>query len=356
MFTFIMMTKFLFINNNKMIKLSMMKILFLMILIFSTMITINSSSWINAWMGMEINLMSFIPLMMNKLKNKKNSNSMMIYFIIQAGASSILMMMIIMMKMELNFMKFNLIMNMIQMSLLLKLGASPFHWWTPKFTINLNWNNLFIFLTWQKIAPMFLLISMNSNSMIYMSTLMSTLIGAIMGMNQTLIKLIMVYSSINHLGWMLMMLIINMKMLMMYFIIYSLINFMICMMMNNLNMMFLNQLIKNNNQNLNLKLIIISLFFSLSGLPPFIGFLPKLFSLILMLKNNLIFESILFIFMAIISLSFYINPLMSIFINKKFNMKWNNKINEIFKMINSIILMNLILIMLILTPIMNNII
>nr|QTH79108.1 NADH dehydrogenase subunit 2 [Empria sp.] len=346
------MTKFLFIKN-KISKLSLMKFNFYIMLFMSTMISINSSSWINAWMGMEINLMSFIPLMM--MNSKKNSNSMMMYFIIQAGASSMLIMMIILMKLQINLNKIFSLMNCMQLSLMLKLGASPLHWWMPKIMINLNWMNCFMLLTWQKIAPLFLLMTTNNNMMIYIMSIMSTMIGAIMGLNQTSIKLIMSYSSINHLGWMLMTMIINMKMMIIYFMIYSLISMMICIIMNNNKFNFINQLFKNNNQNINIKLILMSLFLSLSGLPPMIGFLPKLFTLMLMIKNNMFMETIMFIILATISLSYYINPMMSMLILTKSNLKWNYKNNNINKIFKSILMFNMLIIMIMLTPMMNNI-
>nr|QTH79134.1 NADH dehydrogenase subunit 2 [Taxoblenus sinicus] len=347
------MTKFLIVKKLNSSKMNNMNILFYFILILSTTIVINSSSWFNAWMGMEINLMSFIPLMSMK-KIKKTSNSMMMYFIIQAGASSLLFMTIIMMKMQMIFFKINFMMSCLQLSLLMKLGASPFHWWMPKILKNLNWMNCFILLTWQKIAPMILMMSTNNNYLIYISSLLSTFMGAILGMNQNSIKLIMAYSSINHLGWLLITMILNMNLLFIYFFIYSITNLMICMLMNNLNYNFLNQLYKNNNQNMNNKLIMMSLFFSLAGLPPFIGFMPKLLTLIMMMKNNLIMESMLFIIMATISLSFYINPILSITIMMKFNSKWNFKIFQINKIMMSILIMNLLLIMMIFTPMLNN--
>nr|WPN89765.1 NADH dehydrogenase subunit 2 [Sinoscolia sp. 1 GYN-2023a] len=346
------MTKLFFLNKMNFKKSLMMK-MFLMTLIFSTMITINSSSWLNAWMGMEINLMSFIPLMMNKSK-MKISSSMMIYFIIQASASSMLLMLIIMTKIQFNFIKMNLINIMIQLSLLVKLGAAPLHWWMPKILINLNWMNCFILLTWQKIAPLFLLIMTNNNFMIYLMSMFSTYMGALLGMNQTSIKLILMYSSINHLGWMLMLINLNIKMLMIYFLIYMVTNYLICLMMNNFKFNYLNQLFKNNNQNMINKIMILSLFLSLSGLPPFLGFLPKILTLIIMINNKLIMESVLFIIMATISLSFYINPLISMFMIMKINNKWNNKNYMINLKMFNIIMINIMMMMIIIMPMMNN--
>nr|AKQ53265.1 NADH dehydrogenase subunit 2 [Tenthredo tienmushana] len=347
------LTKYFFKKKNNSSLLNL-KILFIIIMILSSLIAINSSSWFMMWMSMEMNLMSFIPLMMNSSKKIKISNSMMIYFIIQAMASSILIMIIIMMKLQNNIIKMNFLMNMMQLSLLMKLGASPFHWWTPKIFNNLSWMNCFMFLTWQKIIPLFLLMNFNNNFMIYISALTSSFMGAMLGINQISIKLIMNYSSINHLGWMLMTLMINKNLLLMYFMFYSLINLMISLIMNNYNFKFINQLFKNNNQNMNMKLIMMSMFLSLSGMPPMLGFLPKILTLMLMIKNNMIMETLMFIILSTISLSFYINILMSMFIFSKNNSKWMNKNNFNFnKTIFSILLLNLMLMLIIIIPLLN---
>nr|QSF20077.1 NADH dehydrogenase subunit 2 [Xenapatidea procincta] len=347
------MTKFFFLNKINLMNLSLMKYLFYFMLMMSTLITINSSSWINSWMGMEINLMSFIPLLINN-NNKKKSNSMMIYFIIQASASSLLIMMIIMMKLQMNPIKMNMINFFIQLSLLMKLGASPFHWWMPKIVINLNWFNNFIFLTWQKIAPIFMLSYSNNNFMIYLSAMFSILIGAILGINQTLIKLILIYSSINNLGWMLLTLMMNQNLLILYILIYSITNMLICMLMNNLNMNYINQLFKMNNQSMNLKLITMSLFLSLSGLPPFLGFFTKFLTLMMMINNNLLIESMIMIMMALLSISFYMNPMLSMFLNFKYNMKWNMKMMMINKSTMSVMMINMMLSLIIIYSLINN--
>nr|AFV13083.1 NADH dehydrogenase subunit 2 [Monocellicampa pruni] len=333
--------KKLFIN-----KFNNFKLMFFMTLILGTMISINSNTWINAWIGMEINLMSFIPLMFNF---KKSSNSIMMYFITQALASSLILFSTLMMKIETNLVKLNMMFSMIQLSLLIKLGAAPMHWWSPKTFINLNWKMGFIFLTWQKIAPLILLTSsLNNNLLIYMSMISSIIMGALLGMNQSLIKFVMIYSSINHTGWMLLALMLNTKLMIFYFMIYTLTNFMICINMNNSNFNYINQLFKINNQNIYIKMLSISMFLSLSGMPPFLGFMPKIMILIIALNNNLYLESLLLIITATLTLSFYMNPMLSMFLTMKLSMKWNNKISYIHKSMQMLILINLLISLMIL--------
>nr|YP_010178019.1 NADH dehydrogenase subunit 2 [Conaspidia wangi]QSZ78250.1 NADH dehydrogenase subunit 2 [Conaspidia wangi] len=339
-------------NNNFTNKLSYMKYLFLLILILSTLLMINSSSWYNAWMMMEINLLSFIPIMLHKSKKNKSSNPMMMYFFVQTSSSSWFIMMLIISNLETNLIKINIIFTVIQLSLLMKLGASPFHWWMPKILPNLSWMNCFILFTWQKIGPLILLESLNVNSMTYLSSILSIYFGAILGMNQTSIKLIMAYSSINHLGWILMSLMIETSMLIIYLIVYSSINLMICLMMNSLNFNNLNNLFKNKSNNVN-EMLMMSLFLSLSGMPPLLGFLPKFMLLLMMIKNSLLIETLFFILMSVISLSFYFNPLMSMLFFSKFNLKFNYKNFFFNKTLSSILMINLSLSLFVSSHLMN---
>nr|YP_010726243.1 NADH dehydrogenase subunit 2 [Gilpinia tabulaeformis]WDY84718.1 NADH dehydrogenase subunit 2 [Gilpinia tabulaeformis] len=317
MMNLIFIKKFMYLMNlNK---------YFYLMLIFGTLITINSSSWIGSWMGMEMNLLSFIPLLMNKMKLSKNSNSSMMYYIIQVCGSSMLLMMILMMK--LNFFMFNnnLFIIFLQISLILKLGASPFHWWLIKIMNSMSWMNCFLLMSFQKIAPLFLLLNTNISNVIYMSMLFSGLIGSLMGINQTSLKMIMGYSSLNHLSWMFMTMFIDMNILIIYLIIYFLNNFMICMFFMYFDLNYLNQIYVMNNMNFFLKLLIMMMFLSMAGIPPMFGFLPKFFVFILMIKNLFFIESFMFIVFTLIVLFYYINLILPSMLNLKLVMKLNLK-------------------------------
>nr|WEG22902.1 NADH dehydrogenase subunit 2 [Gilpinia sp.] len=296
---------------------------FYFMLIFGTMITINSSSWIGAWMGMEVNLMSFIPLLINKMKLSNNSGSSMSYYIIQVGASSMLLMSILMMKMNFILINMNFFMIFIQISLILKLGASPFHWWMIKIMNSLSWMNCFLIMTLQKIAPLFLLMNINISIFIYFSMVLSGLIGSMMGVNQTSLKLIMGYSSVNHLSWIFMSMMIDMNILLIYLMIYFLNNLIICIFFDYFNLNYLNQVYNFNNMSFYLKIIVMMMFLSMAGIPPMFGFLPKFFVFILMIKNGFFIECMMFIVFTLIVLFYYINLIMPSLLFLKYNLKLN---------------------------------
>nr|QRV62456.1 NADH dehydrogenase subunit 2 [Hydroporus axillaris] len=286
------------------------KLIFSSMLFFGTMITISSYSWLGVWMGLEINLLSFIPLI-NMKNNKFSSESSIKYFLIQAIASSILLFSIIMFisksKMINEMYYFNSILMMTMNSaILLKLGAAPFHFWFPEVIEGLNWMNSLILMTWQKIAPMMILsYTMKLNMFIYIIIILSTFIGSIGGLNQISLRKMLAFSSINHIGWMISSFIINEIMWIIYFLIYSIISISIIWMLNKFNIFLLNQLFLMMNNLYTIKYFLLMNLMSLSGLPPFLGFLPKWIIIQNLSLNNFLL-TLFMIMMTLITLFFYL--------------------------------------------------
>lgn len=321
---------------------------FYLMLIFGILITINSSSWIGAWIGMEVNLLSFIPLLINSNnKLSKFSNSSMIYYIIQVGASSFLFIRILIIKINLIFMNINFFMIFLQIRLILKLGASPFHWWLVKIINNVRWINCFIILTLQKIAPLFILININNRLIIYISIILSGFIGSLLGLNQTSLKLVIVYSSINHMSWIFMSILIDFYILLIYLIIYSLNNLIICIFFSYFNINYLSQVYKFNNMSYFMKFLVIIIFISIAGIPPIFGFIPKFFVFILIVNNRFFIECFIFIIFTLIVLFYYINLILPSMLYLKLIFKLNlNNLNINFYFL-IVVLFNVFIILII---------
>nr|YP_009499393.1 NADH dehydrogenase subunit 2 [Ganisa cyanogrisea]AWT58424.1 NADH dehydrogenase subunit 2 [Ganisa cyanogrisea] len=304
---------YFFFNSNKKF--------FFFTLIFSTLISISANSWLGCWIGLEINLLSFIPLISNS-NNLLTTEASLKYFLTQSIASinflfSILLKMIIMKNFNMNM----FLIIMINFSLLMKMGFAPFHFWFPNIIEGLNWFYTFILLTWQKITPMILLSYYFNPQFLLIIITMNIIIGAIGGLNQTSLRKIMVFSSINNLGWMLISLIISENLWLFYFILYSFLVMIMCFFFYNLNMSFMNQLFINN-INFIIKLNLLINFLSLGGLPPFIGFFPKWIIINFLLINKLYLLTLVFIMMSLITLFFYIRIIYSTFLFNYLKMKW----------------------------------
>nr|ACY56495.1 NADH dehydrogenase subunit 2 [Onykia robusta] len=313
--------------------------LFVMIMIMGTLFSLSSSHWITMWMGLELNLMGFLPLMNIKGKTMEAEASMK-YFIIQSMSSSILIISsVIMYNYNLSWYSMftnNMISFMIILSLILKLGGAPLHFWLPSVTKQMSWSILFLMLTWQKLAPLLMLSLMNSNLfMILLFSILSTITGSIMALNQTNIQLIMTYSSISHLGWMMSTISLNSSLSLMYFINYILISIPL---MNMLSMSTGNHLFMLTHKNKTSNMLIISLILSLGGLPPLLGFMSKLIILISLIQMKMMLLTLLLFTGTLISLYFYLN--MSLMLMIKSYMMFNTTTST--TVFNPIIAMNLL--------------
>nr|YP_009112356.1 NADH dehydrogenase subunit 2 [Prays oleae]AIY61490.1 NADH dehydrogenase subunit 2 [Prays oleae] len=301
--------------------LNMNKMFFFFILIFSTLISISSNSWLGCWVGLEINLLSFIPLISN-VNNMMSSEASLKYFLTQSIASINLLFFIILMSIFFFNMKFNNFLYMlINMSLMMKMGSAPFHFWFPMLIENLSWMNCFIIMTWQKIAPIILLSYLMNNNFLMYVMMMNTIIGAIGGISQTSLRKILAFSSINNLGWMMSAIMISENLFLFYFFIYSFLIFSMCSIFYFMNTFFFNQIFF-----YNLKpLIKISLFMnllSLGGLPPFLGFMPKWILINFLIFNKMMMLTFIFIMGSLILLYFYIRLTYSSFLLNYLKSKW----------------------------------
>nr|YP_010385087.1 NADH dehydrogenase subunit 2 [Lydina aenea]UPL65097.1 NADH dehydrogenase subunit 2 [Lydina aenea] len=297
------------------------KIMFLSILMMGTMISISANSWLSAWMGLEINLLAFIPLMSdNKLMSTESSLK---YFLTQALASSVLLFSVILhMLNSSNFNSYYLMEMMISFSLLLKMGSAPFHFWFPNVMEGLSWLNALILMTWQKIAPLMLISYIMIKPIIIMSIIISTMIGALMGLNQTSLRKLMAYSSINHLGWMLAAMYNSNLLWMVYFLFYSFLSFSTIFMFKMFEISHINQLFAVFFNYKILKFLMMFNLLSLGGLPPFIGFYPKWIVIQSLTMNNQFFLLTLMIVMTLITLYFYIRLTYSAFMLNYYENNW----------------------------------
>lgn len=301
--------------------------MFLSTLIFGTLITISSNSWLGAWIGLEINLLSFIPLI-NDVNNLKSSEASLKYFLTQAIASSILLFAVILfiIKSNLLFM-FDFVIDksykiIILSSLLLKRGTAPFHFWFPEVIEGLSWNNCLILITWQKLAPLILIFYSILYKIIIGIIFITVCVGSLGGLNQTSLKKIMAFSSINHLGWILIGILINEQLWLTYFIFYSFISMTIIIILNLYRISHFNQIFSIFSSNKYLKYLTSLNILSLGGLPPFTGFIPKWIIIEFLSSQNQILLILWTIRITLITLFFYLRLCFSALIINYIENNW----------------------------------
>nr|YP_009443435.1 NADH dehydrogenase subunit 2 [Argonauta hians]ATR85781.1 NADH dehydrogenase subunit 2 [Argonauta hians] len=301
--------------NNKFFPSNFMM---LMMMFMGSIMSMSSSHWMMMWMGLELNLMGILPLMNIKSKNLEIESSMK-YFIIQSLSSSLFFLSSIfsfLYSTNMYSMFFNSSFSSLMMiSLLIKLGSVPFHFWLPSMCKFLSWSILYFILSWQKLAPLYMLSLINTNFyLLIISSIFSSIIGSIQAINQTNLQMIMTYSSISHLGWMIPATSINNSMMMFYLLIYSIIIIPLFYFFSSFSTNYLFSLSEQNFLNNNQNIMISSLLLSLGGIPPTLGFLSKLMIMNMLIYMNMMILPLILFFGTIISLYFYLNMMMMILI------------------------------------------
>nr|YP_009059673.1 NADH dehydrogenase subunit 2 [Sinanodonta woodiana]ADP23784.1 NADH dehydrogenase subunit 2 [Sinanodonta woodiana]ADP23798.1 NADH dehydrogenase subunit 2 [Sinanodonta woodiana]ADP23812.1 NADH dehydrogenase subunit 2 [Sinanodonta woodiana]ADP23826.1 NADH dehydrogenase subunit 2 [Sinanodonta woodiana]ADP23840.1 NADH dehydrogenase subunit 2 [Sinanodonta woodiana] len=282
------------------------KLLFMFLMISSTCLVASSSNWLTTWMGLEINMLGYIPLIFLK-DNAMESEAAVKYLIPQSVGSTIFISSAIIS----NY--FNNLQILMLIAMCLKLGVAPFHFWFPPVMATLQLIPAFILLTWQKIAPILVIASLNTLllKMIMPIAVISALWGGVGGINQTDIRSLLTYSSIGHTGWMLASIASNHMIMFSYLLTYILINASIFTFLLKENMKSYKQLFYSK-ESTKMFILTISLL-SLGGLPPLTGFLMKL--LVLMFTEAKMVIIFGLITGALMSLFYYLSLTFSVLLN-----------------------------------------
>nr|BBA31734.1 NADH dehydrogenase subunit 2 [Mus musculus]BCG29085.1 NADH dehydrogenase subunit 2 [Mus musculus] len=276
------------------------------------MITMSSTNLMLMWMGLEFNLLAIIPMLINK-KNPRSTEAATKYFVTQATASMIILLAIVLNYKQLGTWMFqqqtnSLILNMTLMALSMKLGLAPFHFWLPEVTQGIPLHTGLILLTWQKIAPLSILIQIYpllNSTIILMLAITSIFMGAWGGLNQTQMRKIMAYSSIAHMGWMLAILPYNPSLTLLNLMIYIILTVPMFMALMLNSSMTINSISLLWNKTPAMLTMISLMLLSLGGLPPLTGFLPKWIIITELMKNNCLIMATLMAMMALLNLFFY---------------------------------------------------
>jgi NADH-ubiquinone oxidoreductase chain 2 len=244
---------------------------------------------------------------------------------------------------------------LISVGFLFKIAAAPFHWWSPDVYDGVPTIVTTFIAIMGKIAILILLLELvhYTNSLIYSTTqsyswtvslsiscLFSLIIGTVLGLTQTRIKRLLAYSTISHIGFILLALIVNSiesyQAFFFYVIQYILTNlnaFMIIIAIGYslylyyTNVSEFNNLPERNNSpiqlisqlkgyftiNPMLALCFIITMFSFIGLPPLVGFFAKQMVLTTALDNNKIVLVLISVFTSVIGAVYYLTVIKTIY-------------------------------------------
>ncbi|YP_002000315.1 NADH dehydrogenase subunit 2 (mitochondrion) [Ochotona curzoniae] len=277
-----------------------------------TAIATFSSHWLLIWVGLEMNMLSIIPILTYK-SNPRSTEAATKYFLTQATASMILMMAILL---NLMYSGHWTILNpnnhippfLLTIALTMKLGVAPFHFWLPEVAQGVNLKSSLLLLTWQKIAPLSILHQIHNSLNTPLLTLMgllSIMIGGWGGLNQTQLRKILAYSSIAHMGWMTTILVYNPDIMLLNLIIYITLTIPMFMLLIINSSTTALSLAQTWNKTPLMTAAMLTILMSLGGLPPLTGFMPKWAIINELTKNNSIILPTLMAMLALLNLYFY---------------------------------------------------
>nr|WIM51602.1 NADH dehydrogenase subunit 2 [Parabathippus shelfordi] len=250
---------------------------FVFIYLLSFVLVMGSDDWFLVWMGLEINMMSFLILIYRR-SDLSIIESCLKYFFIQSIGSALLI--------GLFYLNESLLGNMFFVILSYKVGAGPFFFWFPSLCSGMMWVSCYVLMTFQSILPL-LLMQMFVHWVLWLIVVLSLIVGILGSFNQCNMKQLMAYSSIHHLGWIMLVMMIDvgwfMYMLIYMLVLYSVVGFLVKEEVVDLSMMYYNKF----------KMFFVIGMLSMGGIPPLLGFYLKWMALVNILSNNMIYVMML---------------------------------------------------------------
>lgn len=341
-------------DKNSEIFLNFELLMLILLCMFGILIIISSNNLFILYLGIELQSLSIYILCCLKRYSNKSLECGLKYFIFGSYASLILLLGISFIYLifgTLNFNEINLLINTfnydnnlllhlglicILLGFFFKLAIAPFHWWLPDIFEGSADNITFFLAIIPKLPLFFILYRLNllifSNFIFYsyffiFCGILSISIGVILALYVVKLKKLLAYSSIVHMGYMLIALSLNLKISaaisFYYFLIYivATINiFSIYLLIKNTHVIVSGNItdlayLKNSNKFLSI-ITIISLF-SLAGIPPFMGFYGKLliFNFLIFTGNYII--CFVLLLLSIASCIYYIRLIRFIYFDDK---------------------------------------
>nr|YP_007317453.1 NADH dehydrogenase subunit 2 [Halicryptus spinulosus]CBK55566.1 NADH dehydrogenase subunit 2 [Halicryptus spinulosus] len=284
--------------------------IFWFLLGLSTILVFGSSVWFTMWLGLEINMLSFVVLLISG-ESMRESEAGIKYFLVQVLGSILFLFGSLLMSFwgQASSYLFGMFYFFIVVAVALKLGMGPVHFWFPGVMDGIRWMNCGLLMTWQKLGPFCILAGLNLGFMsilMFFFSALSGLIGGFGGLNQVSLRKLLAFSSIGHLGWLTGSLLVSDLIWRVYFLMYSFLSFFFSYIINSLWLIWFgpgfNYGWKNNFKGL----VVMFMFFSLGGLPPFGGFFMKWMVFSSLLINGMWLLAFILIGGSLMNLYYYL--------------------------------------------------
>nr|YP_913667.1 NADH dehydrogenase subunit 2 [Moxostoma poecilurum]BAF41741.1 NADH denydrogenase subunit 2 [Moxostoma poecilurum] len=278
-----------------------------------TTLTFASSHWLLAWMGLEVNTLAILPLMAQH-HHPRAVEATTKYFLTQATAAAMILFASttnawLVGEWDINNLSHPFATTTAITALALKIGLAPVHFWMPEVLQGLDLTTGLILSTWQKLAPFALIIQVApaiDPMLLTLLGLASTLVGGWGGLNQTQLRKILAYSSIAHMGWMIIILQYAPQLTLLALGTYIFMTSATFLALKLSSATKINALTMAWSKNPVMVATTALVLLSLGGLPPLTGFMPKWLILQELTKQDLPLTATIMALAALLSLYFYL--------------------------------------------------
>nr|AAS80097.1 NADH dehydrogenase subunit 2 [Salvadora mexicana] len=281
-------------------------------IMLSTIMVSSASHWLMTWACLEINTLSMIPLI-SKPNHPRATEAATKYFLTQTLASTAILFAatsnaLTTSNWETNLTTEPMATTIITLALMMKMAAAPFHFWLPDVSQGATTMTTLIILTWQKIAPLTILLTTHNKTNITIllsSAILSITAGGLGSLNQTQLRKLMAFSSIAHTGWIMATITMAPKISLLTFMIYTMSTIPVFLMMNLTSSTTIKDMGTMWTDSPYIMMVLSTTMLSLGGLPPLSGFMPKWLILNNMISLQMITEATLMALTSLLSLYAY---------------------------------------------------
>ena len=320
-------------------------ILFILFAILGSFVLISSDNFLTAFIGLELQSLSLYLMAAFNTKNLNSNEAGIKYFSLGALSSGFLLFGISMIYFDTASFSFQNLDNystisevglaLVLIALFFKVSAAPFHIWTPDVYEGSPTISTLFFATLPKFASLIFLFRIyhelnipKIDSLHYIFQIVcaiSLLVGVYGAITQKIIKRLLAFSSINHIGFMLLAIMSYQYMsegtIFFYLIIYLITTFGVFSVILNLRtsegeitlLTGLNGL-KASSRSKAISMLVF--LFSLAGIPPFAGFFAKFFILSASINDGFYILSVIAVISSVIAAFYYLSVIKNMFFNE----------------------------------------
>ena len=344
---------YIYLINNKDSEINKIEFPILILLsVIGMMLMVSSNDILSLFVAMELQSLSLYILVAFSRNNKNSSEAGVKYFVLGSLSTCIFLFgssliygffgttnftEISNLISQINDMPLILIFGVvfILVSLSLKISAAPFHMWTPDVyqgapTIITAFLSVVPKIAAFAVIIRFLVvpfgeITVDWGKIILILSITSMVVGSLGALQQTELKRLLAYSTINHVGFMLIGLVSGSEdgiiAICIYLMLYLLMNIGVFVVIlnlsrDNVHVTSIRDLAGYFSNNSLMAICMAIFMFSMAGIPPLSGFLGKLIILNVAIDNNLIFLAIIGVLSSVIAAFYYLRIIKLMFFDK----------------------------------------